>query len=88
MSLQKKDTNLHNACENLKQATSIIKELRNKYHTLLETVQCMSTKWGILQEFHVQRLKFARRYFDVDGNRRLDITQDNLRIKVINTKHR
>lgn len=82
-SLQKKDTNLHNACENLKQATSKIKELRNNYHTLMETAKFMCTKWGIPQEFHVQRLKFGRRYFDeVDGDRRLDITQDNLRIKV------
>lgn len=82
-SLQKKDTNLHNACENLKQATCIIKELRNNYHTLLETAKDMCTKWGIPLEFCVQRLKFGRRYFDeVDGDRRLDITQDNLRIKV------
>ncbi|KAL4084148.1 hypothetical protein QTP88_027981 [Uroleucon formosanum] len=82
-SLQKKDTNLHNACENLKQATSTIKELRNNYHTLMETAKCMCTKWGIPQEFHVHRLKFGRRYFDeVDGDRRLDISEDNLRIKV------
>ncbi|KAL4152705.1 hypothetical protein QTP88_000538 [Uroleucon formosanum] len=79
----KKDTNLHNACENLKQATSTIKELRNNYHTLMETAKCMCTKWGIPQEFHVHRLKFGRRYFDeVDGDRRLDISEDNLRIKV------
>ncbi|KAL4092169.1 hypothetical protein QTP88_026722 [Uroleucon formosanum] len=82
-SLQKKDTNLHNACENLKQATSTIRELRNNYHTLMETAKCMCTKWGIPQEFHVHRLKFGRRYFDeVDGDRRLDISEDNLRIEV------
>ncbi|KAL4132017.1 hypothetical protein QTP88_009238 [Uroleucon formosanum] len=82
-SLQKKDTNLHNACENLKQATIAIKELRNNYHTLMETAKCMCTKWGIPQEFHVHRLKFGRRYFDgVDGDCQLDISEDNLRIKV------
>lgn len=49
----------------------------------METAKFMCTKWGIPQKLHVQRLKFGRRYFDeVDGDHRLDITQDNLRIKV------
>jgi len=36
----------------------------------METAKFMSTKWGIPQEFHVQRLKFRKRFFDeVDGGR-------------------
>lgn len=82
-SLQKKDTNLHNACENLQQATNLIKNIRNNYDSLMETAKNMCTKWGIPHEFHVQRLKLGIRHFDeVDGDRRLNITQENIKITV------
>lgn len=48
----------------------------------METAKTVLTNWGIPKEFQVQRLKLGRRTFDeVDDDRRLNITQDSLRIK-------
>lgn len=82
-SLQRKNTNLHNACQNLYEANCIIQNLRNEYDDLLLTSYNMCDKWGISKDYHEVRSKFATRYFDeVDGDRRLNITTENFKIRV------
>lgn len=40
-------------------------------------------KWGISINFHVKRQRFAVRHFDeLDGDRRLSVSNENFRIKI------
>lgn len=82
-SLQCKNTNLHNACKDLEEATNAIKNLRNGYNDLILTSMNMCDKWGISKDYHKTRTRFAIKHFDeVDGDRRLNITTENFKVQV------
>ncbi|KAL4083682.1 hypothetical protein QTP88_028998 [Uroleucon formosanum] len=82
-SLQRKNTNLHNACQHLYEANCIIQNLRNEYDDLILTSHNMCDKWGISKDYHEVRSKFAIRHFDeVDGDRRINVTTENFKIRV------
>lgn len=76
---------MHNACKNVSKATHIIELLRNEYDVLISTSNDESDKWGISIDYHKVRSKFAtERYNEVDGDRRLSITEDNFKINFTN----
>lgn len=83
--LQNPHTNLHSACKNLKNATEVIQNLRNNYEiTILSECKHLCVKWGISTNFYVKRQIFAIRHFDeVDGDRRLSVSDENFRVKII-----
>jgi len=82
-SLQCKNTNLHNACQKLQEANCIIQNLRNQYDDLILTSHKMCDKWGISKDYHEVRSKFAIKHFEeVDGDRRLNVTEDNFKVRV------
>lgn len=51
----------------------------------METAKELCSSWWISHDFHVNRLRFNKRHFDeIDGDRRLNITEENLRIQIVN----
>lgn len=83
-SLQKQNTNLHNACQNLNEAKKIIENLRDSYENILLECKELCSRWGITPNFHVKRSRLAPQYFDeIDGDRRLNITDENFRAKIV-----
>ncbi|CAI6372072.1 unnamed protein product [Macrosiphum euphorbiae] len=43
----------------------------------------MCDKWGISKDYHEVRSKFAIKHFEeVDGDRRLNVTEDNFKVRV------
>lgn len=81
--LQKQNTNLHNACQNLNEAKTIIENLRDSYENILLECKELCSRWGITPNFHVKRSRLAPQYFDeIDGDRRLNITDENFRAKI------
>lgn len=82
-SLQNPNTNLHNACQNLKEAKTVIENLRDNYGNILLECNDLCSRWGISHNFHVKRNMFVTKYFDeVGGDRRLNVTNENFRIKI------
>jgi len=76
--LQSVDSNLHNACECLRSAITIIQNLRENYRELVTSVTHLcNSQW---------RQVYSKHFFgDLDGDRRQDVTDGNLRVKVFLT---
>jgi hypothetical protein len=88
-SLQRENTNLHNASKNLQDATFIIQNLRNEYNDLLVTSHDMCDKLGISKDYHEVRSKFAIKHFDeICGDRRFNVAAENFRVRVFFTTNR
>lgn len=84
--LQSIDTHLHSACNYLKEATSSITNLREKYEEFIDSANILCNGWGIPIQSTVRRRIYSKRFFDdVDGDGRLDITNENLRVLVFFT---
>jgi len=82
-SMQKKNTNLFNACKNLEEATNFITRLRCDYENVLLTTKNLCKSWDIPTNYRTERTRFAIKHFDeIDGDRRLNITEENLKIKL------
>lgn len=82
-SLQNPSTNLHNACQNLKEVKTVIENLRDNYKNILLECKELCSRWGISPNFYVKRIRFASQYFDeIDGDRRLNITDENFMVKI------
>jgi hypothetical protein len=74
---------LHNACQNLNEAQSIIENLRDSYENILLECKELCSRWGMTPNFHVKRSRLALQYFDeIDDDRRLNITDENFRVKI------
>lgn len=81
--LQYQDTDLQKARDQLENAYQSIQKLRENYDSVVEDAKVLCFKWGISTKPKSTRPRFAKKYFDdVDGDRRLQITEDNFRIKV------
>lgn len=81
--LQSSNIHLHNACNYLKEATSSISNLRDKYEEFVNSSNDLCKKWGILIQSTVRRRIYSKRFFDdIDGDRRLYITSENFRVLV------
>lgn len=81
--LQSTNTNLHDACTYLKQVISSIIIMRDKYEELVVSASDQCNKWNIPIQKIIHRRVYSKRVFDdVDGDRRLDISEDNLRVVV------
>lgn len=81
--LQGTDTHLHDACEFLNQAAISMVNLRNQYQEIVSSATDQCNIWGIPIQSTIRRRVYAKRYFgDVDGDRRLDISEENLRVVV------
>lgn len=81
--LQSIDSNLDNACECLKSAISIIQNLREKYEELVASATNLCNSWGISVNNNQHRRIYSKNvYGDLDGDKRQDITEENLRVKV------
>ena len=81
--LQSIDSNLDNACECLKSAISIIQNLREKYEELVASATNLCNSWGIsVNNNQLRRIYSKIFYGDLDGDKRQDITEENLRVKV------
>ncbi|KAL4126545.1 hypothetical protein QTP88_010766 [Uroleucon formosanum] len=77
------DTHLQDACEFLKQATVSMSNLRNQYEKLVSSATDQCNKWGIPIQPTIHRRVYSKRFFgDVDGDRRLDVNEENLRVTV------
>lgn len=67
----------------MNQSISQINELRNNYDGILSKSKELCTKWNITVPFHLVRKQFAnKRFDDFDGDFRLDINEENFKIKV------
>jgi len=81
--LQSVDSNLHNACECLQSAITIIQNLRENYEELVTSATHLCNSWGISVNNNHRRQVYSKKFFgDLDGDRRQDVTEENLRIKV------
>ncbi|XP_025203365.1 zinc finger MYM-type protein 1-like [Melanaphis sacchari] len=81
--LQQKDIDLQKALDRLTDAYTCMQQLRNDYCSVVENAKNLAIKWGIPTDDKEARQKKARRFFDeVDGDRRINITQDNFKVKV------
>ncbi|KAL4097878.1 hypothetical protein QTP88_022581 [Uroleucon formosanum] len=81
--LQSNDINIQNACYLLQQTIGTLEHLRENYDSVLNTAKCICNKWGITTQSVSKRQRYAKLYFDeVDGDRRLNVTEDNFKIKI------
>lgn len=81
--LQKQDIDLQKALDRLTDAYTCMQQLRNDYCSVVEDASNLAIKWGIPTDDKVARQKTARLFFDeIDGDKRMNITQDNFKIKV------
>ncbi|XP_060846259.1 zinc finger MYM-type protein 1-like [Rhopalosiphum padi] len=81
--LQSSNIHLHSACNYLKEATSSITNLRDKYEEFVNSSNILCNQWGIPIQSIVRRRIYSKRFFDdVDGDRRLDITSENFKVLV------
>lgn len=79
--MQSPNTTIHQACDLLKDCVQSIKYLRTKYKEIVTSSKIICLKWGISTKSKIQRNVFAEKHFgDMDGDRRLDITEDNLQV--------
>jgi len=72
-SLPNPNSNLHNVCQYLKVAKTVIGNLRDSYENILLECKDCSSRWGISLNFHAKRNMFAIKYFD-ENDRRLNVT--------------
>lgn len=81
--LQKKDMNLQNARDRLKDVYYLINELRNDYDNIVNNAKSLCLKWGLPIKYTEPRQIYAKKHFyEVDGDRRLTITTENFKFKV------
>jgi len=81
--LQYQNTDLQKARDQLENAYQSIQTLRENYDSVVEDAKIVCNKWGISTKYKSSRQRFAKKHFDnVDGDRRLQITEHNFRIKV------
>lgn len=81
--LQSNDIDIQNACNLLQITIGTLENLRENYYSVLDTAKFMCNKWGITTESVSKRQHYAKLYFDeVDGDRRLNVTQDNFKMKI------
>lgn len=81
--LQLVDANLHLVCGYLQSAISSIEHLRDKYNDLVNATTDLCYSWGIPVHCIIKRKIFSKHFFgDLDGDKRQDLTQENLRVKV------
>jgi len=81
--LQQKDIDLQKALDRLTDAYTCMQRLRNDYCSVVENVRNLAIKWGIPTDDKEARQKKARLFFDeVNGDRRINITQDNFKVKL------
>ncbi|XP_060859483.1 zinc finger MYM-type protein 1-like [Metopolophium dirhodum] len=67
----------------MNQSITQINELRNNYDGILSKSKELCAKWNITVLFHLVRKQFAnKRFDDFDGDFRLDINEENFKIKV------
>ncbi|XP_060863504.1 zinc finger MYM-type protein 1-like [Metopolophium dirhodum] len=67
----------------MNQSITQINELRNNYDGILSKSKELCAKWNITVPFHLVRKQFAnKRFDDFDGDFRLDINEENFKIKV------
>ncbi|KAL4083674.1 hypothetical protein QTP88_028990 [Uroleucon formosanum] len=81
--LQKQDIDFQKALDRLTDAYTCMQQLRNDYCSVVEDASNLTIKWCIPTDDKVARQKTARLFFDeIDGDRWMNITQDNFKIKV------
>lgn len=81
--LQYQNTDLNKARDQLENSYQSIQNLRDNYDSVVEDAKMLCLKWGITTKYKSTRPRFAKKYFnDVDGDRKLQITEENFGIKV------
>jgi len=81
--LQSVDPNLHNACKCLRSAITIIQNLRENDEELVTSATHLCNSWRISVNNNQRRQVYSKHFFgDLDGDRRQDVTDENLRVKV------
>ncbi|KAL4098227.1 hypothetical protein QTP88_022871 [Uroleucon formosanum] len=81
--MQSIETNLHIACEYLQLAVTSIENLRDNYECLVNSATDFCNSWGIPVNNITKRKVFSKTFFgDLDGDKRHDIAQENLKVKV------
>jgi len=81
--MQSIETNLHVACEYLQSAVTSIENLRDNYECLVNSATDLCNSWGIPVNNITKRKIFSKTFFgDLDGDKRHDIAQENLKVKV------
>ncbi|XP_060846277.1 uncharacterized protein LOC132925935 [Rhopalosiphum padi] len=81
--LQSVDINIQTSCGLLEQAIGSLSELRQNYNDIVNIANDLCSKWGISSKFPSKRQQFTKLHFDeIDGDRRLNITEENFRIKI------
>jgi len=81
--LQSVDINIQTSCGLLKQAIRSLSELRQNYNDIVNIANDLCSKWGISSKFPSKRQQFTKLHFDeIDGDRRLNIAEENFRIKI------
>lgn len=74
---------LHKARDRLAESFLSTQNLRNDYNNIVKYAKDLCTKWGIPLTNLQTRQRLAKKFFDeVDGDRRLNITEDNFKIKI------
>lgn len=82
--LQQHDIDLQVARNRLNDSFSSIQNLRDDYTNIVKYAKEMCKKWGVPLDVVQIRQRLATKYFDeVDGDRRLNITESNFKIKII-----
>lgn len=81
--LQQRNMDLHNARDRLAESFSSIQNLRNDYINIVKYAKDLCIKWDIPLNSSQTRQRLAKKFFDeVDGDRRLNITENNFKIKI------
>lgn len=73
--MQKKKYTFIYACKILNEATNCITKLRCDYENVLLTSKSLCQSWDIPIHFLEERTRFSIKHFEVDGDRRLNITE-------------
>ncbi|XP_008188824.1 uncharacterized protein LOC103311067 [Acyrthosiphon pisum] len=81
--LQSVDLHLQQALDQLNTAISDIKLMRENYDTIVDKAKKMCDSWSIPFTFHQSRERYSKLFpGEIDGDRRLTITQDNFKVTV------
>ncbi|KAL4098367.1 hypothetical protein QTP88_022995 [Uroleucon formosanum] len=81
--LQSVDINIQTSCGLLEQAIGSLLELRQNYNDIVNIANNLCSKWGISSKFPSKHQQFTKLHFDeIDGDRRLNMTEENFRIKI------
>lgn len=81
--LQQRNMDLHNVRDRLAESFSSIQNLRNDYINIVKYAKDLCIKWDIPLNSSQTRQRLVKKFFDeVDGDRRLNITENNFKIKI------